>query len=133
MKKTAGIHHITAIVGHPQKNADFYAGILGLRLIKKTVNFDDPSTYHLYFGNEGGEPGTIPIASGSVAVGHAIADDAIGHFDVVDVNTTPSIAALAVGISDALHFTRQGAVVIQRDISHLPYLATRIGINGEGR
>lgn len=59
MKKTAGIHHITAIVGHPQKNVDFYAGILGLRLIKKTVNFDDPSTYHLYFGNEGGEPGTI--------------------------------------------------------------------------
>lgn len=59
MKKTAGIHHITAIVGHPQENVDFYAGILGLRLIKKTVNFDDPSTYHLYFGNEGGEPGTI--------------------------------------------------------------------------
>lgn len=59
MKKTAGIHHITAIVGHPQENVDFYAGILGLRLIKKTVNFDDPSTYHLYFGDDGGKPGTI--------------------------------------------------------------------------
>ncbi len=59
MKKTAGIHHITAIVGHPQENVDFYAGILGLRLVKKTVNFDDPGTYHLYFGNEGGKPGTI--------------------------------------------------------------------------
>ncbi|MBB4824526.1 glyoxalase family protein [Sporosarcina luteola] len=59
MKKTAGIHHITAIAGHPQENADFYAGILGLRLVKKTVNFDDPGTYHLYFGNETGEPGTI--------------------------------------------------------------------------
>ncbi|WP_035051193.1 ring-cleaving dioxygenase [Carnobacterium pleistocenium] len=59
MKKTAGIHHITAIVGHPQENIDFYAGILGLRLIKKTVNFDDPGTYHLYFGNDGGKPGTI--------------------------------------------------------------------------
>src|SRR5690625_1056862 len=58
-KKTTGIHHITAIVGHPQENTDFYAGILGLRLVKKTVNFDDPGTYHLYFGNEGGEPGTI--------------------------------------------------------------------------
>ena len=57
--KTAGIHHITAIVGDPQENADFYAGVLGLRLVKKTVNFDDPETYHLYFGNEKGEPGTI--------------------------------------------------------------------------
>lgn len=54
-----GIHHITAIVGHPQENVDFYAGVLGLRLVKKTVNFDDPGTYHLYFGNEGGKPGTI--------------------------------------------------------------------------
>ncbi len=54
-----GIHHITAIVGHPQENVDFYAGVLGLRLVKKTVNFDDPATYHLYFGNEGGKPGTI--------------------------------------------------------------------------
>ena len=59
MKKTTGIHHITAIVGHPQENVDFYAGVLGLRLVKKTVNFDDPGTYHLYFGNQGGEPGTI--------------------------------------------------------------------------
>lgn len=59
MKKTAGIHHISAIVGHPQENTDFYAGVLGLRMIKKTVNFDDPGTYHLYFGNEAGEPGTI--------------------------------------------------------------------------
>lgn len=58
-KKTMGIHHITAIVGHPQENIDFYAGVLGLRLVKKTVNFDDPGTYHLYFGNEGGKPGTI--------------------------------------------------------------------------
>lgn len=49
MKKTEGIHHITAIVGHPQENVDFYAGVLGLRLVKKTVNFDDPGTYHLYF------------------------------------------------------------------------------------
>jgi glyoxalase family protein len=58
-KKTMGIHHITAIVGHPQENVDFYAGVLGLRLVKQTVNFDDSGTYHLYFGNEGGKPGTI--------------------------------------------------------------------------
>jgi len=58
-KRTMGIHHITAIVGHPQENIDFYAGVLGLRLVKQTVNFDDPGTYHLYFGNDGGKPGTI--------------------------------------------------------------------------
>jgi glyoxalase family protein len=59
IKRTSGIHHITAIVGHPQENVDFYAGVLGLRLVKKTVNFDDPGTYHLYFGDEDGKPGTI--------------------------------------------------------------------------
>ncbi|WP_139692424.1 ring-cleaving dioxygenase [Sporolactobacillus terrae] len=58
MKKTAGIHHITAIVGNPQENVDFYAGVLGLRLVKKTINFDDPGTYHLYFGDESGNPAT---------------------------------------------------------------------------
>lgn len=57
-KQTAGIHHITAFVGSAQANADFYAGILGLRLVKKTINFDAPEVYHLYFGNETGRPGT---------------------------------------------------------------------------
>lgn len=56
---TAGIHHITAFVQDAQRNADFYAGILGLRLVKKTINFDAPEVYHLYFGNEQGAPGTI--------------------------------------------------------------------------
>jgi catechol 2,3-dioxygenase-like lactoylglutathione lyase family enzyme len=54
-----GIHHITAIAGDPQRNLDFYTGILGLRLVKLTVNFDDPGTYHFYFGNEEGSPGSI--------------------------------------------------------------------------
>ena len=53
------IHHITAIAGDPQRNLDFYAGTLGLRLVKLTVNFDDPGTYHLYFGDETGRPGSI--------------------------------------------------------------------------
>lgn len=57
--KVLGIHHITAIAGDPQENVDFYVGILGLRFVKKTINFDDPFTYHLYFGNETGQPGTI--------------------------------------------------------------------------
>src|SRR5437764_10425055 len=54
-----GIHHITAIAGKAQKNIDFYAGILGLRLVKKTVNFDAPEVYHFYYGNEQGAPGSI--------------------------------------------------------------------------
>ncbi len=56
---TAGIHHVTAISGEPQRNLDFYEGVLGLRLVKRTVNFDDPGTYHLYYGDEVGTPGTI--------------------------------------------------------------------------
>lgn len=59
MKKSLGIHHITAIVGNPQENVDFYASVLGLRLVKKTINFDDPQTYHLYFGDDGANPGSI--------------------------------------------------------------------------
>lgn len=57
--QTAGIHHVTAFVQDPQKNVDFYAGVLGLRLVKKTINFDAPEVYHLYFGDEFGSPGTI--------------------------------------------------------------------------
>jgi len=55
----AGIHHITAIAGNAKKNHAFYTEVLGLRMVKKTVNFDDPGTYHFYFGNETGTPGTI--------------------------------------------------------------------------
>ena len=60
MSKTIkGIHHVTAIAGDARSNLDFYTRVLGLRLVKKTVNFDDPGTYHFYFGNETGDPGTI--------------------------------------------------------------------------
>ncbi len=54
-----GIHHVTAICDEAQQNIDFYTGLLGLRLVKQTVNFDMPDTYHLYYGNETGQPGTI--------------------------------------------------------------------------
>ncbi len=57
--KILGIHHITAIAGDAKKNFDFYSKVLGLRFIKKTVNFDDPGTYHFYFGDEAGSAGTI--------------------------------------------------------------------------
>ncbi len=54
-----GIHHVTAITSDPQRNADFYSGDLGLRLVKKTVNQDDPTSYHIYYGDELGRPGTL--------------------------------------------------------------------------
>jgi glyoxalase family protein len=56
---TSGIHHVTAISGEPQRNVDFYVGLLGMRLVKRTVNFDDPGTYHLYYGDGAGSPGSI--------------------------------------------------------------------------
>jgi len=54
-----GIHHVTAIAEDPQRNVDFYVDVLGLRLVKRTVNYDDPGTYHLYYGDEVGHPGTV--------------------------------------------------------------------------
>jgi glyoxalase family protein len=73
---THGIHHVTAIAGPARRNIEFYTRTLGLRLVKKTVNFDDSGTYHLYYGDELGQPGTIltffpweHAASGRLGVG----------------------------------------------------------------
>jgi glyoxalase family protein len=73
-----GIHHVTAIAGPARRNIEFYTRTLGLRLVKRTVNFDDPSTYHLYYGDEQGRPGTIltffpweHVAPGRLGVGQA--------------------------------------------------------------
>jgi glyoxalase family protein len=91
--KFAGIHHVTAIADDPQENVDFYAGVLGLRLVKKTVNFDDPGSYHLYYGDAIGNPGTIMtffswpgasrgrIGTGQVgATSFAVPEDSLGHW-----------------------------------------------------
>ena len=59
MTKVLGIHHVSTIAGDPQRNLDFFAGLLGMRLVKRTVNFDDPQTYHLYYGDAIGTPGCI--------------------------------------------------------------------------
>ena len=59
MLAPSGIHHVTAIASDPQRTIDFYAGVLGLQLVKRTVNFDDPTTYHFYFGDEAGRPGSL--------------------------------------------------------------------------
>jgi glyoxalase family protein len=88
-----GLHHVTAIAGDPQKNVDFFVNVLGLRLVKRTVNFDAPETYHLYYGDEIGDPGTIltffpwPGApkgrqgTGQVTVtGFSISSESIGYW-----------------------------------------------------
>ncbi len=74
--RTDGIHHVTAIARSARRNLDFYTRVLGLRLVKKTVNIDDPGTYHLYYGDEAGQPGTIltffpwaHVAAGQPGVG----------------------------------------------------------------
>lgn len=88
-----GLHHITAITNNAQRNYDFYTHVLGLRLVKKTVNFDDPSTYHFYYGNETGTPGTIltffpwegigPGRNGigmATEIGYAVPDDSLDNW-----------------------------------------------------
>ena len=79
-ERVSGLHHVTAIAGDAQANLDFYAGVLGLRLVKRTVNFDDPATYHFYFGDESGSPGTIltffpwtGVARGTIGAGQVTA------------------------------------------------------------
>ncbi len=75
----AGLHHVTAICGSAHRNLNFYTKVLGLRLVKKTVNFDDPGTYHLYYGDEVGQPGSVltffswdGVAPGRVGVGETL-------------------------------------------------------------
>jgi glyoxalase family protein len=89
----SGLHHVTAIATDPQRNLDFYIGLLGLRFIKRTVNFDDPGSYHFYFGDARGTPGTIltffpwPGARRGLrgtsqieAIAFAISPDSIGYW-----------------------------------------------------
>jgi glyoxalase family protein len=91
--KVLGLHHITAIAGKAQSNLDFYTKILGLRLVKKTVNFDDPGTFHFYFGDQKGTPGSIltffpweGIQQGyngtgmATSIGYAIPEDSMGFW-----------------------------------------------------
>jgi glyoxalase family protein len=91
--KARGIHHVTAIAGDPAENLAFYTGVLGLRLVKRTVNFDDPGTWHLYYGDGLGRPGTLltffPFpglprgrhgTGQAVEIGFAIPRAALGHW-----------------------------------------------------
>ncbi|NGF55366.1 ring-cleaving dioxygenase [Parapedobacter sp. SGR-10] len=89
-----GLHHITAIADNAKRNLDFYTKVLGVRLVKKTVNFDDPGTYHFYFGDERGTPGTIltffpwegmgpgrPGAGMATHIGYAVPQGTLGFWE----------------------------------------------------
>jgi glyoxalase family protein len=88
-----GLHHVTAIARNARRNFDFYSKVLGLRLVKKTVNFDDPYTYHFYYGDEAGSPGTLMtffpwegIGAGTrgtgmaTQIGYLVPEDSIGFW-----------------------------------------------------
>src|SRR3954452_9959809 len=91
--KLEGMHHITMITADAQKNVAFYADVLGLRLVKKTVNFDQPEAYHLYFGDEQGSPG-------SILPGFEFAGASQGTPGIGDIHTIQ----LGVGSEAALNF-----------------------------
>ena len=72
-----GIHHVTCIAGNAQENLDFYAGLLGMRLVKKSVNQDDPGTYHLFYADRVGNPGTDFIFCANQAKPHTLGKDCL--------------------------------------------------------
>ena len=115
-RPVAGLHHVTAISGAPQENFDFYAGLLGQRLVKKTVNFDDPGTFHLYYGDRTGTPGTILTffpylgarqgregAGAALAFAYDVAETALGGW-------RDRLTAAGVAVTD--EGTRFGAPVL---------------------
>lgn len=87
-----GLHHVTATVTDAQADLDFYVGLLGQRLVKKTVNFDNPGVYHFYYGNEAGEPGTIMTTFPYAGMGVRVGAKGAGQIDV----TSFSVPASAV-------------------------------------
>src|SRR4029453_6782585 len=95
--KLEGLHHITMITGDAQRNVEFYADVLGLHLVKKTVNFDQPEAYHLYFGDEQGSPG-------SILTWFEFADAARGTAGAGDIHTIQ----LGVASAAALDFWAEG-------------------------
>jgi glyoxalase family protein len=120
MTNISGIHHITAFAGSPRRTHDFYTQILGLRMIKKTVNFDDPFTYHLYFGDENGSPGTLlthfPDArarNGTLGAGPEIADIALSTANLSSWRA--HLRSNGVHFSDTQTFERESIAVADAD------------------
>lgn len=138
MFQTLGIHHVTAIVGDPQENLDFYTQVLGLRLVKLTVNYDDPGTYHFYFGDALGRPGTIMTTfpwpgarKGQVGTGqvtttsYAIGTDSVDYW-------LDRLRGAGVSVQDPIE--RFGELVISFEDPHglnIELIATGDGSSGD--
>jgi glyoxalase family protein len=131
-----GIHHVTAIAGNAARNVAFYARTLGLRMIKTTVNFDDPSTYHLYFGDEQGQPGTVltffpheHAAPGRAGVGQAVET----AFSIPEASLGWwTQRFIAQGVAHSAPETRFGETLLpfkDQDGTHLALIATP-AVNG---
>src|SRR5215207_5787971 len=157
--KLEGMHHITMITGDAQGNVAFYAETLGLRLVKKTVNFDAPDAYHLYFGDEHGSPGSIltwfefagarPGRAGAGMI-HTIqlgvaSEDALGFWAArlqsKGVETTRGEGSLRLAdrglLTETLGFTEtgEGEYRLQGDDRHFHWAydaATQVGVHGAG-
>ena len=130
MQAVQGIHHITAFASDPQRNVDFYHTVLGQRLVKTTVNFDDPSTYHLYYGDEIGTPGTImtffpwpnaargTVGNGEVtAVSYTIPPTALAYWE-------DRLAALGVATSRETRFGAELVAFADPDGMRLELIAS---------
>jgi glyoxalase family protein len=95
-----GLHHVTAITADAPRNVDFYARVLGLRLVKKTVNFDQPDVYHLYYGDESGTPGSILTFFEFPAAGRGTAGDGMVHTIVWRVASPDALGFWAQRLTD---------------------------------
>jgi glyoxalase family protein len=114
--KLEGIHHITAITEDAQRNVDFYAGVLGLRLVKKTVNQDNPTVYHLFFADEGGDPGSDLTFFEYPAVAPGRAGAGMVHRIVWRVAAEDSLAFWAERLgANGIEAERQGAGLVFSD------------------
>ena len=112
---------VTAIAGDPQTNLDFYAGVLGLRLVKLTVNFDDPGTYHLYYGDGVGRPGWIrAVGRDDLTMSFTTEEHGVGTIDIEQggrleigdkIEFIPSHICPVVNLFDSVFVTRDGDVI----------------------
>ncbi|MBC8139667.1 MAG: ring-cleaving dioxygenase [Fibrella sp.] len=133
-----GMHHVTAIASDPQTNIDFYSGVLGLRLVKRTINYDDPGTYHFYYGDGLGRPGTIltffPIPG--------VRRGRVGTGQVVTTALSIPVGATAFWRTrlenKGIPFEENGVGILLADPDGLPLILTEVagdtrpGDNGKG-
>ena len=114
--KLNGIHHITAITGDAQRNVDFYAGVMGLRLVKKSVNQDDPTVYHLFYGDEHAKPGLDLTFFEYPGVAPGRAGEGMVHRVVWRVGSTDALDFWSRRLADnGIESTREGDTLVFTD------------------